>query len=159
MIYFCSQKNRRTLVLQTAGLNGIDYLEVAGDSPCGKQLAITFLKDARSVTLTPDNFSVTGGAPVEVVSLAPVTMTLHSCSSSRSIRPATSRATRFPSLPVQALRTHPTVSIRNSRPWIFRSKPDAPRRPIACPIRAAPRRQARRRISTTSPKITTLSVR
>ena len=35
-----------TLVLRTPNLNGIDYLEVMGDPGCGKQLALTFLKDA-----------------------------------------------------------------------------------------------------------------
>ena len=35
MIYFCTQKNRRDLVLQTAALNGIDYLEVLGEPGCG----------------------------------------------------------------------------------------------------------------------------
>ena len=37
MIYFCSQKNRRALVLQSTTLNGIDYLEVSkGQDGCGK---------------------------------------------------------------------------------------------------------------------------
>ena len=36
MIYFCAQKNRRALVLQSATLNGIDYLEVVGDNGCGR---------------------------------------------------------------------------------------------------------------------------
>ena len=44
MIYFCSQSNRRELVLQSP-LNGIDYLEVLGDPGCGTQLAVTFLKE------------------------------------------------------------------------------------------------------------------
>ncbi len=39
MIAFCQDKRRRDLVLQTPGLNGIDYLEVLGASGCGKQLA------------------------------------------------------------------------------------------------------------------------
>jgi hypothetical protein len=71
MIYFCSQKNRRALVLQSPNLNGIDYLEVVGNTPCGKQLALTMLKDARSLNLTPTNFTITGGAPVEVTSVTP----------------------------------------------------------------------------------------
>jgi hypothetical protein len=71
MIYFCSQKNRRALVLQSPKLNGIDYLEVVGNSPCGRQLALTLLKDARGLALTPANFTITGGAPVEVVSITP----------------------------------------------------------------------------------------
>jgi hypothetical protein len=73
MIYFCSQKNRRALVLQSPALNGIDYLEVAGTTGCGKQLALTLLKDARSVNLTPANILITGGAPVSAVSITPAT--------------------------------------------------------------------------------------
>jgi hypothetical protein len=71
MIYFCSQKNRRDLVLQSPNLNGIDYLEVVGNSPCGQQLALTLLKDACGLEFTPANFTITGGAPVEVVSITP----------------------------------------------------------------------------------------
>jgi Baseplate J-like protein len=70
VIYFCAQKNRREQVLQTAGLNGIDYLEVPGEAGCGTQLAVTFLKPAQSLTLTPDNISITGGQPVAVVSIS-----------------------------------------------------------------------------------------
>lgn len=72
MIYFCSQKNRRALVLQSP-LNGIDYLEVVGSSPCGKQLALTLLKDSRALSLIPANFTITGGAPVEVTSVTRAT--------------------------------------------------------------------------------------
>ena len=71
MIYFCTQKNRRVLVLQSPRLNGIDYLEVVGNTPCGQQLALTFLKDARGLQFTPGNFTVTGGTPIEVVSVMP----------------------------------------------------------------------------------------
>lgn len=68
MIYFCSQKNRRDLVLRSALLNGIDYLEVLTDHPgCGKQLAITFLKDARSLALSPVNIMVAGDTPLQVL--------------------------------------------------------------------------------------------
>jgi hypothetical protein len=73
MIYFCAQKNRRELVLQKAGLNGIDYLEVLGSPGCGTQLAVTFLKDARSLGLDPAAISITGGAAVQVVSVTPAT--------------------------------------------------------------------------------------
>lgn len=69
MIYFCAQKNRRALVLQNPGLNGIDYLEVVGDNGCGRQLAVTLLKDARALTLTPDNIAISGGAPVAATSV------------------------------------------------------------------------------------------
>ncbi len=73
MIYFCSQKNRRALVLQKHGLNGIDFLEVVGSAGCGKQLAVTLLKDARQLALSPDNIAITGGAPVNTVSISPAT--------------------------------------------------------------------------------------
>ena len=74
MIYFCSHKNRRALVLQHPTLNGIDYLEVPrGEDGCGKQLVITLLKDARHLTLGPSQVKVTGGtatSQVKVVSVA-----------------------------------------------------------------------------------------
>jgi hypothetical protein len=73
MIYFCSQKNRRALVLQSPNLNGIDYLEVIGPSGCGTQLAITFLKNARSLALDSGNIVISGGAAVTVHSIAPAT--------------------------------------------------------------------------------------
>jgi hypothetical protein len=73
MIYFCSQKNRRALVLASPALNGIDFLEVVGPTGCGKQLALTLLKDARALTLEPANFAITGGAPVQVDSVSPAT--------------------------------------------------------------------------------------
>lgn len=73
MIYFCSDKNRRSLVLAAPALNGIDFLEVVGPNGCGKQLMLTLLKDARGLTLTPDNTVITGGAPVHVASISPAT--------------------------------------------------------------------------------------
>lgn len=70
MIYFCAQKNRRDLVLRSALLNGIDYLEVLSDHPgCGKQLAVTFLKDARGLPLTPDNIVISGDTALNVVTV------------------------------------------------------------------------------------------
>ena len=77
MIYFCSQKNRRALVLQHPGLNGIDYLEVSdAGSECGKQLLITLLKDGRNLNLGPAQVKITGGSPtsqVKVLSVSPGT--------------------------------------------------------------------------------------
>ncbi len=77
MIYFCSNKNRRALVLQST-LNGIDYLEVVRTGPdCGKQLSLTFLNDARSISLNPSQVQITGGASsaaqVTVLSVSPGT--------------------------------------------------------------------------------------
>jgi len=80
MIYFCSQQNRRALVLASQSINGIDYLEVVG-SPGGTQLALTLLKDARSLTgakaLTPTNFVIEpsdgSGAAISVVEVIPAT--------------------------------------------------------------------------------------
>jgi hypothetical protein len=66
MIYFCSQQNRRALVLQHPTLTGIDYLEVCdGGDPtcfCGNKLLLTLLKDARNLDLTPEQILITGGA-------------------------------------------------------------------------------------------------
>jgi len=73
MIVFCRDKRRRERVLQTPGINGIDYLEVLGPAGCGTQLAITFLKDARSLTLTPDNMALSGDTSLRVTSILPVT--------------------------------------------------------------------------------------
>jgi predicted phage baseplate assembly protein len=75
MIYFCSQKNRRALVLQSHTLNGIDYLEVAkGSDGCGKQLLITMLKDARSLTLGLHQVQITGGAATSQVTAVHVSV-------------------------------------------------------------------------------------
>jgi Baseplate J-like protein len=74
MIYFCSQKNRRALVLQHPTLSGIDYLEVA-DAPggCGNRLLVTLLKDGRSLNLGPAQVKITGGSPKFQVTIASVT--------------------------------------------------------------------------------------
>ena len=72
MIYFCSQANRRELVLSSPKLNGIDYLEVLGEPGCGKQLAVTFLKDARPLALTTANVLISGGAAVVASSIEPI---------------------------------------------------------------------------------------
>ena len=75
MIYFCSQKNRRALVLQSPNLNGIDYLEVSkGDDGCGKQLLITMLKDARNLTLGPSQVQITGGTATSQVTAGSVSV-------------------------------------------------------------------------------------
>jgi hypothetical protein len=71
VIYFCAQKNRRTAVLLAPGLNGIDYLEVAGPAGCGTQLRVTLLKDGRSLGLAAGNVAVSGTLPVNVVSIDP----------------------------------------------------------------------------------------
>jgi hypothetical protein len=73
MIYFCAQKNRRELVLAQKSLNGIDYLEVLGSPGCGKQLAVTFLDDATSLSLGTNQISITGGAPVLATSITAAT--------------------------------------------------------------------------------------
>ena len=75
MIYFCSQKNRRALVLQSPNLNGIDYLEVLGMAGCGTQLAVTFLKDARSLALTAANLLISGDTPLQVLAIEPASAT------------------------------------------------------------------------------------
>jgi len=73
MTYFCSQKNRRALVLQHPTLNGIDYLEVTDSGvECGKQLLLTLLKDARQVTLAPSQIVIRGGSAKAQVHAATV---------------------------------------------------------------------------------------
>ena len=79
MTYFCSQKNRRALVLDHATLNGIDYLEVCSTEPgcnCGKLLHLIFLKDARPLNLGTSQIKLTGGASnlaqVNILSLYPI---------------------------------------------------------------------------------------
>lgn len=75
MIYFCSQKNRRALVLQHPGLNGIDYLEVSSaGSGCNNRLLVTLLHDGRGISLTPAQVMITGGAPNAQVSVASVSL-------------------------------------------------------------------------------------
>ena len=66
-------------MLQHPGLNGIDYLEVAGEGAgggCGTTLLVTLLKDARAVALVPAQVVITGGssdAQVQVVAVSPGT--------------------------------------------------------------------------------------
>ena len=65
MIFFCSQKNRRSRVLEHATLNGIDYLEVCTsgeDCECGRQLMLWLLKPATYVTLDATQIRISGGA-------------------------------------------------------------------------------------------------
>ena len=73
MTAYCLDDRRRDLVLQTPGLNGLDYLEVLGPAGCGTQLALTFLKDARSLALTTDNIVITGDTILEVSAVQPAT--------------------------------------------------------------------------------------
>lgn len=63
MIYFCSQKNRRALVLQHPTLNGIDYLEVSdANVHCSNRLLITLLKDGRGLGLGPSQVKIVGAS-------------------------------------------------------------------------------------------------
>ena len=73
MIVFCQDKRRRDAVLRTPDLNGIDYLEVMGDPGCGKQLALTFLKDARALNLVADNVQLSGDTALSLTSIQPAT--------------------------------------------------------------------------------------
>ena len=73
MIAFCQNQQRRELVLQTPGVNGLDYLEVLGPTGCGTQLALTFLKDARSLALAAGNISLTGDIVLDVTGVNPAT--------------------------------------------------------------------------------------
>lgn len=73
MVYFCAQSNRRELVLLSPTLNGIDYLEVVGPAGCGTQLALTFLKDARELSLAPGDIQLTGDTTITVTSITAAT--------------------------------------------------------------------------------------
>jgi hypothetical protein len=74
VIYFCAQRNRRTLVLAHPALNGIDFLEVPDDTP-QKVLVLTFLRDVAPLGLTPAQIAILGGESVtgiRTVSAEPV---------------------------------------------------------------------------------------
>ena len=73
MIAFCGNKQRRDLVLQTPGLNALDYVEVPGPTGCGSQLALTFLKSAQSLALTPANIRLTGDTTLNATGIQPST--------------------------------------------------------------------------------------
>jgi hypothetical protein len=71
MIAFCQNQQRRELVLQTPGVNGLDYLEVLGPTGCGTQLALTFLKAAPGLALEPANILLTGDIALDVTGIQP----------------------------------------------------------------------------------------
>ncbi len=73
MIAFCQNQQRRELVLETPGVNGLDYLEVLGPAGCGTQLALTFLKDARGLALAAQNISLTGDTALTATGIQPAT--------------------------------------------------------------------------------------
>ncbi len=62
-VYFCAQRNRRTLVLGTPTLNGIDYLELAGADD-QTVLLLTFLRDPAPLALGPEQILIAGGESV-----------------------------------------------------------------------------------------------
>jgi Baseplate J-like protein len=74
MIYSCCNENRKSAVLKSAVLNGIDYLEVldqdavALDSPRQRTLLIHCLKAAPSA-LTPRNVLIQGGESITNISV------------------------------------------------------------------------------------------
>ncbi len=74
MIYFCAQRNRRTLVLARPALNGIDYLEVPDESE-QTVLVLTMLRGAAALALGPEQVVILGGESVTgiaTVSVAPM---------------------------------------------------------------------------------------
>jgi hypothetical protein len=73
MIYFCSQKARRTRVLDHPTLNGIDFLEVNADTPA--QLDVVFLKAAGLAQLQPAEFVLSGGETVSGMVAISLTIT------------------------------------------------------------------------------------
>lgn len=76
MIYHCCDDRRRLAVLQRAGLNGIDYLEVLdteapAGSPRQRTLLVRFVKTAP--VLTAEQFEITGGERITAVGVQWVT--------------------------------------------------------------------------------------
>jgi hypothetical protein len=71
-IYFCANRNRRTQVLATPSLNGIDYLEI-GDAFDQTLLLLSFLRDPSPLALGPAQIVISGGESitgVQVLSVA-----------------------------------------------------------------------------------------
>ncbi|HEX3350153.1 MAG TPA: hypothetical protein VHS58_18845 [Acetobacteraceae bacterium] len=73
MVYFCAQRNRRTLVLATPPLNGIDYLEAA-DAADQTVLLLTFLRDPAPLGLGPAQIVIAGGENVTGIQVLSVTI-------------------------------------------------------------------------------------
>jgi hypothetical protein len=70
MIYSCCDELRRTVVRQTAGWNGIDFLEVidrAAPNEADRQryLDVHFVKPLGSLALTPQNIRIEGGERIQ----------------------------------------------------------------------------------------------
>lgn len=72
MIYFCTQRNRRSLVLARPPLNGIDYLEIA-EATDQTMLLLTFLRPAAPLALTPANIVILGGESVTGIRVVALT--------------------------------------------------------------------------------------
>ena len=62
-VYFCANRNRRAVVLTTASLNGIDFLEVASATD-QTLLFLTFLRDPSALGIGPDQIVISGGESV-----------------------------------------------------------------------------------------------
>ncbi|HEY9631523.1 MAG TPA: putative baseplate assembly protein [Coleofasciculaceae cyanobacterium] len=78
MQYFCCDRQRRSAVLESAHLNGIDYLEVVDSSaanPADRQrvLLVYLLKPLESVTLTQGNIQIAGGDRIRQIQVTQVT--------------------------------------------------------------------------------------
>jgi hypothetical protein len=71
-VYFCADRNRRTLVLaKPPPLNGIDYLEVA-DATDQRVLLLSFLRDPSPLALGPAQIVISGGESVTGVQVLSV---------------------------------------------------------------------------------------
>lgn len=74
MIAFCTDQQRRNLILQTPKkINGLDYLEVIALPNCKYQLALTFLKNATSLSLNVNNILLAGDTTIVVENVHPAT--------------------------------------------------------------------------------------
>jgi hypothetical protein len=71
-VYFCANRNRRTVVLATASLNGIDFLEVASATD-QTLLLLTFLRDPSPLALGPAQIVISGGESITGIRVLSVT--------------------------------------------------------------------------------------
>jgi hypothetical protein len=69
-VYYCANRNRRTRVLHTPSLNGIDYLEVTDDQSV---LLLSFLRDPAPLALTPTQIVISGGETITGIQVVSVT--------------------------------------------------------------------------------------
>ena len=71
-VYFCANRFRRTVVLATPSLNGIDFLEVASATN-QTLLLLTFLRDPSPLGIGPEQIFISGGESITGIRVLSVT--------------------------------------------------------------------------------------